>query len=143
MRTQVRIAAPDELPLCHRVRHEVFVVGQQVPLHEDLDGLDPLCLHLLAFVDGDAVGTARLRDVHGHAKIERVAVRDAWRGQGFGKRLMERLHAEALRLGYDEAALNAQIQVVSFYEALGYEAHGEPFVDAGIWHRAMRRGLGA
>ncbi len=142
MSLTVRRARPDELPACHAVRHEVFVVGQQVPLADDLDGLDAAALHLLA-LDGDTpVGTCRMRDHDGHAKVERVAVREAYRGRKLGVALMERLHEEAAALGYDLVTLHAQLQVVPFYEALGYEGHGEHFLDAGIWHIEMSRRLG-
>jgi ElaA protein len=137
----IRVAGPGDLPACLEVRHEVFVVGQGVPAELDDDGLDPAALHLVALHDGRAVGTARLRDVDGHAKIERVAVREAHRGLGLGRALMARLHDEAAALGYREAALHAQVQVIPFYEALGYAAHGEPFLDAGILHREMTRAL--
>lgn len=137
----IRVAGPADLPACLEVRHEVFVIGQGVPLPLDDDGLDPAALHLVALDDGRAVGTARLRDVDGHAKIERVAVRESHRGQGLGRALMARLHAEAADLGYREAVLHAQVPVIPFYEALGYEAHGDPFLDAGIWHREMARPL--
>lgn len=141
MSVRVRVAAPSELPLCHAVRHAVFVLGQDVPPELEIDGLDPVALHLLALHDDTPVGTARLRDVHGHAKIERVAVLAAHRGEGLGLALMHTLHAEAVRLGYTSAELHAQVQVVPFYEALGYVAHGERFLDAGIWHLAMTRDL--
>lgn len=137
----IRLAGPADLAACHDVRHEVFVLGQQVPLALDVDGLDPAALHLLV-IDGDrAIGTARLRDVDGNVKIERVAVRASHRGRGLGRALMERLHAEAAGLGYHEAVLHAQVAVIPFYEGLGYTAHGEPFLDAGIWHREMTRPL--
>ncbi|HMV68643.1 MAG TPA: GNAT family N-acetyltransferase [Myxococcota bacterium] len=34
--------------------------------------------------------------------------------------------------------MHAQDDAVPFYEALGYRAEGEPFVQAGVLHRAMR-----
>ena len=35
--------------------------------------------------------------------------------------------------------VNAQQAVVGFYSDLGYDLVGEPFVEAGIPHQAMRR----
>lgn len=143
MTVLVQIAPPSDLPLCHALRHEVFVVEQSVPLHEEVDGLDASALHLLARVHGVAVGTARMRDVEGHAKVERVAVLAAHREHGVGRALMEALHGEAQRLGYTEVVLHAQVQVIPFYERLSYTAHGEPFLDAAIWHREMTLHLSA
>lgn len=137
----VRVAHPEELEACLDVRREVFVVGQQVSEEEEIDGLDPHCLHVIALAGDEAVGTARLRFVDGHGKAERVAVRAARRGQGIGAALMYALEAEAAARGADEMHLHAQVQVVPFYEALGYVSHGEQFVEAGIDHLAMTKVL--
>ncbi len=130
------------------VRRDVFVEGQGVPEDRELDGRDDEATHFLAR-DGDAVvGTARLReydDSEGDgprtAKVERVAVRDARRGEGWGARIMAAVEDHAREQGYERVYLHAQVPVVAFYERLGYEAHGEEFEDAGIPHREMTKGL--
>jgi len=136
---RVRIARPEEFEVCLALRLEVFVEEQRVPLDEEEDGLDPECLHFLAYADGQAVGTARLRFLDGAAKAERVAVRASLRGSGVGRALMRALEAEAGRQGARTLRLNAQVSALPFYEALGYEASGPVFEDAGIPHRAMSR----
>ena len=137
----VRLARLDELPQCQAVRHEVFVVGQGVPKAIEVDGRDGACVHAIAR-DGDrVVGTARLRQADGKAKAERVAVLAAMRGRGIGVRLMDVLEAEAARMGHAELVLHAQQAVVPFYERLGYEACGAPFVEADIPHLPMRKAL--
>jgi len=140
------IQRPDELATALAIRHEVFVVGQDVPPDLEVDGLDPVCTHLLAerrAPDGSwrALGTARLRPREGVAKAERVAVLDAARGTGLGRLLMEALEGEARRLGYREVVLNAQVQVLPFYLGLGYVAEGPIFDEAGIQHRHMRKAI--
>ena len=139
METSVRLARPDELPTCIDIRREVFVVGQDVPEALEVDGLDPACLHFLAFIDGLAVGTARLRITDdGKAKAERVAVRASARGLRLGHHLMDALETHARRLGHQEVVLSAQVPVISFYEQRGYVAEGPTYEDAGIDHRTMR-----
>ena len=59
---------------CFRIRLEVFVAEQNVPLEEERDEYDNTALHFLAMVDGIATGTARvvLKDAGATAKISRV-----------------------------------------------------------------------
>jgi predicted GNAT family N-acyltransferase len=138
----------DALDAAIAVRRDVFVEGQGVPEDRELDGRDDEATHFLAR-DGDAVvGTARLReyddgegDEPRTAKVERVAVRDARRGEGWGARIMAAVEDHAREQGYERVYLHAQVPVVAFYERLGYEAHGEEFEDAGIPHREMTKGL--
>lgn len=141
MSVEVRQAHPSELPTLHAIRREVFVVGQGVPADLEVDGRDGDCAHAIALVDGVAVGAARLRTVDGHGKAERVAVLASHRGQGLGVRLMAVLERLAREAGHTELVLHAQWPVVPFYTRLGYEGYGEPFVEAGIRHLAMRRAL--
>ncbi len=144
--TVVRVVdAPCDLDSALEIRAIVFIQGQAVPAELEVDGLDPQCTHLLAErFDGERwtpVGTARLRQVDDHAKAERVAVLPAMRGLGIGDLLMRTLQDVARAQGFEEVHLNAQLQVVPFYERLGYQAEGPEFEEAGIQHRAMRRRL--
>ncbi|MFB6206117.1 MAG: GNAT family N-acetyltransferase [Haloglomus sp.] len=129
------------------IRHEVFVEGQGVPPERELDGRDDEATHFLAR-DGDrVVGTARLREYDGGdeppptAKVERVAVLESRRGEGWGARLMAAVEEHAREQGYERVLLHAQVPVVEFYERLGYETRGEEFEDAGIPHREMTKPL--
>ena len=121
------------------VRQEVFVVEQNVPIEEERDDYDPTATHFLAVdSDGSAIGTARvLSDGH----IGRVAVLKALRGQGVG-RLLTEAAIEYLRFNnFEEAKLNSQVQVIGFYEKLGFERHGDVFYECEIPHVAMSKRL--
>ena len=52
--------------------------------------------------------------------VERVAVLASERGLGTGRALMHAIEAEVLARGLGEVVLNAQADVVEFYERLGY-----------------------
>ena len=78
-------AGPEQFETCLEIRREVFVRGQQIPEEIEVDGLDPGCIHILARLQGIAVGTARLREVDGQAKAERVAVLATSRRLGLGR----------------------------------------------------------
>lgn len=128
----------DQLPVCHRIRREVFIDEQAVPEADEVDGRDPQCDHFLAFLEGAPVGTARLRITEdGHAKAERVAVLRPFRRHGVGAALMSALEDRARALGHQEVVLSAQVEAIPFYLARGYEAYGPEFMDAGIPHRKM------
>jgi predicted GNAT family N-acyltransferase len=138
-RAEIRVAQPGELAQCRAIRREVFVDEQGVPLHDEMDAHDATATHFLALLDGEPVGTARLRTLpDGTPKAERVAVRRAWRRHGIGRALMCALE-DAARA--PELVLNAQVAVIPFYERLGYEAEGPVFDEAGIPHRTMRKRL--
>lgn len=120
------------------IRFAVFVEEQGVPREIELDAMDRDSLHALAFQDEKPVGTARLLP-DGH--IGRMAVLKAWRGRGFGGRMLARLVEEARRRGHREVVLSAQVHAVGFYRAHGFVEEGEEYMEAGIPHRDMRRPL--
>ena len=123
------------------LRHDVFVLGQNVPEAREQDGLDAVCWHVLARDDtGQALGCARLNADH---KIERMAVREAWRGRGVGKALLRELIARARAQGRDEVVLAAQVTALGFYQHAGFVAYGAEFADAGMAHRMMRLSIAA
>ena len=139
---EVRRARPDERARCLAIRREVFVEEQGVPIDEEMDAHDAVCVHFLALDAGDAVGTARLRETEaGRVKAERVAVRRSARRSGIGRALMRALEDAARARGHREIVLNAQVPVIAFYERLGYRVEGPEFLEAGIPHRAMRKPL--
>lgn len=122
------------------VRTRVFVEEQQVPPEEEWDGLDDDAVHLLAVDAGGApVGTARLLP---GGQIGRMAVLSELRGSGVGRALLDQAVEAARERGDQEVFLNAQIHALGFYEAGGFTAVGEEFMEAGIAHLRMERTLG-
>jgi acetyl esterase len=119
-----------------RIRRKVFVCEQGVPAELEWDANDSLSLHCVACFDGEPIATGRLRP-DGH--IGRMAVLPPWRRSGVGGRILERLVTLARERGDDQVRLNAQQYVAAFYARHGFEAEGEPFMEAGIRHVAMRR----
>lgn len=141
------IDGDSELQQCLQIRRTVFIEEQGVAKNLELDGLESQCAHFLAWKDSEhdldrAIGTARLWiDSGGVAKAQRVAVLATARGLGIGRNLMRAVEAETRARGISELILGAQIGAQPFYEAIGYLAYGDEFMDAGIPHRMMRRSL--
>lgn len=149
----VRVAAgPEDLDACFAVRKEVFVVEQEVPEEIEYDTYDERAVHVLAIgQDGTPLGTGRLlygADAAGKTgagpevgSLGRLAVSAAARGLGVGAALVRGIEDAARGRGLGAVDLHAQTHALGFYERLGYEVYGPVFLDAGIDHRAMRRGL--
>lgn len=128
-----------EKPLIQAIRYQVFQVEQGVDSALEFDGQDEAAIHLLAHLDGEPVGTARIRLLSDQlAKIERVAVLATCRGQGIGKQLMEEAIVFLNTKDIPEIKINAQLYVKDFYQKLGFEQQGEVFEEAGIPHIEMR-----
>jgi predicted GNAT family N-acyltransferase len=126
-------------PAIRAIREAVFIVEQGVPEELEWDGLDPSSTHVLARNNrGEAIGTARMQP---EGKIGRMAVLRNWRGRGVGRALLQKLLDLAVQQRLMRAMLAAQIHALGFYERAGFQAIGEPFMDAGIPHRIMVKEL--
>jgi len=121
-----------------RIRFAVFVEEQRVPAEIELDDQDPDCLHALAYLGAEAVGTGRLLP-DGH--IGRMAVLKPHRGSGVGSAILDALVAAARERGDRAVVLSAQTHALEFYRRHGFVAEGEVYEEAGIPHQAMRRTL--
>ncbi|MFJ2744015.1 GNAT family N-acetyltransferase [Streptomyces sp. NPDC087440] len=149
----VRVAeGAEDLEACFAVRKEVFVVEQEVPAELEYDAYDARAVHVLAVgEDGTPLGTGRLlygADAAGKTgagpevgSLGRLAVSAGARGLGVGAALVRGIEEAARGAGLTEVDLHAQTHALGFYERLGYVAYGPVFLDAGIEHRGMRRGL--
>ena len=123
----------------YRIRHEVFVVEQGVPAEIELDDEDAVSVHAVAYApDNTPVATGRLLP-DGH--IGRMAVLKSARGTGIGGEVLEALITQAQGDGYRMVVLHAQSHARGFYEAHGFVAEGEEFIEADILHIAMSRAL--
>ncbi|WP_018756626.1 GNAT family N-acetyltransferase [Paenibacillus terrigena] len=142
----IQVKTEEELNKCLSIRLEVFVHEQQVPEDLEIDEYDTLAgkaYHVLLEHEGQAVATGRLTIYQDHmAKMQRIAVKKAYRGYGYGRVLLLALEQIAKDLGLSDAILDAQCQAEIFYAKLGYEVISqEPFYDAGILHVRMKKPL--
>lgn len=136
----LRIArTPADLLKCHVVRGIVFVEEQGVPYDLEIDEHEGAALHVLWEEDGEPVATGRVRFLDDWAKLERIAVRKAWRGRGLGERIVERLVELARERGDHRFKLHAQAHLRPYYERLGFAVQGELFQEADIDHYLMIR----
>lgn len=157
----VRADTEDRYEDALAVRFAVFVEEQGVPEDLEVDEHEDDALHFVAYDDAQSergegtqdecgddserdaepVGAARLREYEpGVGKVERVAVLDERRGEGWGGALMDAVE-DAARQHFGELYLHAQVSAAGFYDARGYEREGDEFEEGGIPHVAMRKPL--
>jgi len=129
-----------EMTAINAIRTKVFQEEQGVDPTLEFDGRDETADQLLAYLDNQPVGTARIRYLDGQtAKIERLAVLSPARGRGIGKQLMAQAIAVAAQKDVKQVVVNAQEYVKGLYLQLGFVQEGGIFDEAGIPHVKMRK----
>lgn len=118
------------------IRTQVFVEEQAISQEDEYDGFDHLAYHYLALYEGEPAGTSRWRMTQtGRIRMERFAVKDAFRGKGIGKALLLGMLSDAPK--GKEIYLHAQEFMAPYYEKMGFVAEGDVFEEVGIPHREM------
>jgi predicted GNAT family N-acyltransferase len=129
------------------IREVVFIEEQHVPAGIERDAEDAQAYHVLALQGGHAIGTARLvmlqKAPEGQdgswAQVGRMAVLQAHRRGGVGRKLLGALEDEAKRRKVRGIILHAQLTALEFYKRFGYEPIGPVFEEAGMPHLEMRK----
>ena len=130
-----------------QLRAEVFVV-EQACVFQDMDGLDPACMHLLGEAPDDAEGKrllayARLLPAglgFAEVSIGRVATAPATRGSGLGHALMRESITQVQDLwGKESIRIGAQAHLQAFYAQHGFEPASDFYIEDGIDHIEMLR----
>ena len=98
-------------------------------------------IHIGAFDLGLLIGAAVLAKKDGYFKLKQVAVSEAWRSRGVGKRMCNFAEQIAQKEGFARICLHSRKTAVGFYEKLGYSAVGEEFFEIGLPHMAMEKYL--
>ena len=107
---------------------------------DDLSG-EGKCSHLGIFDGNWLLGCAVLQpQADGKTvRMMQVAVREAFRGHGFGRELAVFAEQKARQLGVNRIQLHARKTALGFYEKLGFEMTGGEFQEVGIPHYPMEK----
>lgn len=116
------------------IREAVFIHEQGVSADLEWDRLDDSAEHFLAYIDGEAVGCARLLE---NKKIGRMAVLPAYRHHGVGREILDHIKRHASQKRYTRLELSAQCHAYEFYRRSGFQAFSTPYDDADIPHIDM------
>ncbi|MGD9950054.1 MAG: GNAT family N-acetyltransferase [Desulfobulbus sp.] len=113
---------PELINNSKKIRNEVFVNEQGIPIELDLDGLDDHSYHALAQIGTNVVGTARLT-ISGNNKavLARVAVTKDHRGSGIARHLIRSILSYAKVLKVEIIEIHAHQHLKNFYESFGFD----------------------
>ena len=131
-----------------RLRMQVFVREQGIPVEIEADEFDVTSLHAVAINGlGMCVATGRMLPSANEAtradvmRIGRMAVARPLRGTQLGRQVLDALVDAAQRHGKRQVELHAQRTAESFYRRAGFSVVGENYEEAGIYHISMVKDL--
>lgn len=131
------------------IRKAVFIEEQNIPEQDEWDAQDAISQHFVMYSNLEsthvenkvlenrapqAIATARLLK---NNSIGRVAVLKAYRGQGVGRLIMQKVIEYAKQEHLEYVTLSSQVHAIPFYESLGFVKHGDEYLDCGIPHIDM------
>ncbi|HEY0298848.1 MAG TPA: GNAT family N-acetyltransferase [Arachidicoccus sp.] len=124
------------------IRDEVFLEEQKCD-EKETDFKDLECHHLMFWDDGALVAYARLLRPglsYPEMSIGRIACRLTYRGNGFGKKLVETAIEEIEKLfGKGPIKISAQYYLKRFYDSFGFQQISDIYLETGIKHIKMLR----
>ena len=124
-----------EMQKCFEIRKDVFVNEQQCDPKDEYE-FEEESTHYLLSEKNIPLATARYRKTENGIKMERFAVLKSKRGKGYGIKILKKM---ILDLSHSKLTkyLHAQVQVVKFYEKVGFKKIGGKFDEVGIMHYKM------
>ncbi len=109
------------------VRGIVYMHEQQCPYNEEFDLNDFSASQVIGLIHDEPVLTARIRYFTDFIKIERIAIRPEYRGNGYAHNLLSFILNFGRRKGYGIFYLHAQLKMQRFYEKYGFKLTGSQF----------------
>lgn len=117
------------------IRKQVFIIEQNIPEEEEWDDQDMISDHFVVYDQDQPIATARLLQ---NNSVGRVAVLQAYRGQGIGRMIMLEIIRQAHQQDRKFLQLSSQVHAISFYEKLGFSIQGDAYDECGIPHIKMQ-----
>lgn len=118
-----------------KIRALVFMDEQDVDPLIEIDDLDATCDQYVVYNDNDTIiGTCRVitQDTTWH--LGRIAIVKEERKKQYGSFLLQEIEKIAKENKIHRLELGSQKQAQLFYENNGYQAYGEPYIEANIEH---------
>ncbi|WP_207434331.1 GNAT family N-acetyltransferase [Sabulibacter ruber] len=129
------ISAPQTWPLRHQVMWPHKPISF-VQLPEDEGGL-----HFGAFLDQELVSVVSLFIQGDQAQFRKFATLQQYQGQGIGRQLLGHVLSYASSQNLSRVWCHARSSACSFYQKMGMEAEGEPFIKNGLEYVRMVKSL--
>ncbi len=125
-----------------KIRQKVFVQEQHVPNDLEIDEHESDCCYYVLYNENLPLATARTYVTSdGGWHIQRVAVLQPYRQQGYARKMLNYIEQQALKQQIPYLVLGAQDQAQGFYLKLGFKVNGTQYLDAGIKHHEMIKSL--
>ena len=131
----------EELYAILALRADVFVVEQNC-VYQDVDGKDPLALHIIGSIESDIVAYARVFTqgiaYSKYASIGRIVTSSSHRGKNIGHSLVAFAIEQCInKYPGQSIKISAQAHLEKFYNKHGFIATGEAYLEDGIPHIGM------
>ncbi|MGX5174163.1 GNAT family N-acetyltransferase [Aliikangiella sp. IMCC44653] len=120
------------------VRKKVFVVEQRFDKEVLCDCFDNDCYHILAYKGDEIIACGRLTP---DGRVSKIAVLINHRGSGVGSSILTQLITLAKKLKIKNLTLNAETDLVHFYDQQSFEVDGPVYMKQGIPYQRMRKYL--
>lgn len=116
------------------LRYDVFVLEQGIDPTAEFDALDSDQRYYFVYYQQHLpVGTVRYQAYDQQTiQPDRLCVKQANRQQGIGRQLLLNLENQALKDGYTQSRLSAEVTAKNFYKALGYQVDSLPYIEDGL-----------
>jgi predicted GNAT family N-acyltransferase len=100
--------------------------------------------HFALWLDDLPIACAIIQQLTGDtAKLRQMCVATDWQRSGLGKRLIDRIEQVVRAEGIMRIELAARLPVTGFYQRLGFQPEGDPFIEVTIPHQKMVKDLRA
>lgn len=77
----------------------------------------------------------------GTAKLRQMSVNPSLQGTGLGRMLLANVETQLAAEGFHHLYMHARDSAIGFYQKLGYQMEGDPFVEVTIPHVRMSKSL--
>ncbi len=121
-----------------KARAEIFIMEQNIH-YQDMDNVDYNSLHCFFMRNDKVIAYLRAFYQYDNKDIVRIGrVLTLKHGNGIGRELIEKsLKAIKEKMKCKKISMNAQKQVVGFYEKFGFKVVSDDFLEEGIIHVVM------
>ena len=127
----------EDLKDSYKIRKEVFVLEQNVPIEIELDSKDEMCKHIVIYDEDEPIATGRIVLENNICFLGRICIVKKFRGRGIGVFLVENMIKMAAEMGVEDIYIHAQKYAEDFYKRLNFKRFGEVFDEGGIEHINM------
>jgi predicted GNAT family N-acyltransferase len=116
----------------YAVRQSVFIEELKCEECFLLDKKDAMAQHVIVN-DGElVVGTGRIIISPDNTYIGRIAVIESYRGKSIGDLIVKMLIDKAFRFGIEPVKVYARLEVIEFYESIGFKKVSDTYIKEGV-----------